>query len=73
MCSCVDVFDSCLDMWGANRCMAERERGKTEKEYDHHQDALETPTHPVSGPHDRKSCFHNAVTAASGCHAALGC
>lgn len=44
--------------------MGDKEREKTEKDYNH-QDALGTPTHPVSGPHNRKSCFHNAATDAS--------
>ena len=42
----------------------EKQKKKKKKKYSH-QDALGTPTHPVSGPHNRKSCFHNAATAAS--------
>lgn len=72
VCVCADVLDGCLDMWGGNRCMEERERGKTEKEYSP-QDALGTPRHLVSGLHNRKSCFHNAATAASARSAVPGC
>lgn len=63
--------DGCLmGVWTcgvATAAWKKRERGKRKKEkieYSH-QDALGTPTHPVSGPHNRKSCFHNAATAAS--------
>lgn len=44
--------------------MEEGSGEKTERE-NSHQDALGTPTHPVSGPHNRKGCFHNTVMAAS--------
>ena len=55
--------------------MEERERGKTEKKKitATMQDALGTPTHPVSGPHNRKSSFHNAAPAVSARAAVPGC
>lgn len=54
--------------------MEERERGKQKKKNTATmQDALGTPTHPVSGPHNRKSSLHNAAPAASALAAVPGC
>lgn len=62
VCVCVFVY---LDVWGSNRCTEEGRREKKEEERENsYQDALGNPVRPVSGSHNRKSCFHNTATAA---------
>lgn len=54
-------FDEYLDMWGSNRCIEEEIEDKEKERETSHQDALGTPVQPVSGSHNRKSCFHNTA------------